>query len=318
MKVAYGLPAPPLPPYPVLTIGNFDGQHLGHQALIEAVVNAAREQEGTALVLTFSPHPYQFFRPDVEFLFLTSQDRKLAWFEAMGIQMVVMLEFNAALANLTPERFIFDILRDRLGVRTLLVGEHFVFGKNRKGTTEILRTLGPQANFQVKTVSPMLVDGQIVSATRIRKLILDGQVREANAYLGRAYSLGGTVISGKNLGADLGYPTANFHPPRGRVLPADGVYATRARVNGRWFDAATYIGVRPTVDRGARLVEVHILDQVLSLYEQDLEVEFIERVRGDVAFPSVEALTAQIQSDVEAVREILGAHPSQAIRAEKR
>jgi len=286
-------------PYPVATIGNFDGHHLGHRALLETVVKAARVSHGTAMVLTFDPHPVKVLAPHVDLRFLTSQDDKLARFEVAGIDEVVYLEFTEALAAMSPQEFVERILYRSLKVKEIFVGQHFAFGKGRTGRIHDLERLGAAYGFTVHPIQPVMRDGGVVSSTRIRNLIQSGQMQEAAALLGRPYGIRGTVVQGRQQGQSLGWPTANIPVPQDRVIPPDGVYAARATCETIRYDAIAYIGTRPTFDAGERLIEVNLLDQQRDLYGQDLFVEFFERLRGDHTFASADELSAQIARDVE-------------------
>ncbi|MCH8039232.1 MAG: bifunctional riboflavin kinase/FAD synthetase [Nitrospinae bacterium] len=310
MKITRGLSNTSLAHHPVLTIGNFDGQHLGHLALLSVVVESARSRGGIPMVLTFDPHPTQILKPEIDLQFLTTLDQKLVWFEEVGIEHVVILEFTRAFAEFTPEQFVLKILRDGIGVRDLYVGEHFVFGKGRAGRMSDLVRLGSQAHFHVHAVSPLSLDGEVVSSTRIRRLLQAGKVKEASQYLGRFYSLTGTVVEGNHRGEKLGYPTANLRLPLGRAIPADGVYVTTARLKQKAFDSISYIGTRPTFGPGERLLEVHFLDETCSLYGEEIQVSFHERLRGDQTFATPEELAARITLDVDLARKTLRAGPS--------
>lgn len=307
MKVTRGLAQYRPAPHPVLTIGNFDGQHLGHLALLQAVVDAARAQHGTAMVLTFDPHPAKVLFPGITLLFLTTMEEKLARFEAVGIEEALFVEFNRAFASLTPEEFVFKVLRDGVQVRDLFVGEHFAFGKGRAGRVGDLQRLGGQAGFQVHPVPPVRIAGELVSSTRVRTLVQAGEVRMAGRCLGRPYALEGPVVGGEGRGKSLGWPTANVRLPEGRVIPADGVYATTAVWKEQLFKSVSYIGTRPTFGRSERLLEVHILDEQVDLYGEQIRVQFVERLRGDQSFESVDALSARIELDVLKARETLRA-----------
>lgn len=305
MKVTRGLARHQSAPHPVLTIGNFDGQHLGHVALLRQVVETAAARTGTPMVLTLDPHPVTVLAPHADLRLLGTMEEKLARFEAMGIQEVLLLEFNAELAAWPPEAFVRRILKDGIGVKDLFVGEHFAFGKNRAGRIADLQRLAPEAGFTVHPVRPVLVDGQVVSSTRIRQLIQAGAVGTAARFLGRPYALGGPVVSGERRGRELGWPTANLRLPAQRVIPADGVYATAMRWEARTLDSVAYIGTRPTFGTGERLLEVYVLDEEVDLYGQDIQVQFVERLRGDEQFDSAEALAARIERDVQQAREKL-------------
>ena len=275
MKITRGLAAHQRVSHPVLTIGNFDGQHLGHSAMLRDVVRRAREAGGTPVVLTFDPHPVKVLAPHVNLRFLTTAEEKLACFRDAGIAEVLFLEFTTAFAALTPDQFMQLVLRDGIGVKELFVGEHFAFGKGRAGRIADLVRFGREAGFRVHPVQPLRVDGEIVSSTRVRHLIKSGDVRGASRCLGRYYALEGGVVSGEQRGRTLGWPTANLTLPADRVIPADGVYATRTLWGDRSFESVSYIGTRPTFGAGERLLEVSLLDARENLYRQAIRVEFV-------------------------------------------
>ena len=295
-------------PYPVATIGNFDGHHQGHRALLKTVVETARQIQGTAIVLTFDPHPVKILAPHADLRFLTSPEEKLARFEAAGIDEVVFLEFTVALAAMSPEQFAETVLHRHLNIAEIFVGEHFAFGKGRAGRIAELTRFGAMHGFKVHPVAPVTIEGEVVSSTRIRRLIQAGQLEEAAGLLGRAYGIGGIVVPGRQQGQALGWPTANLHIPPQRVIPPDGVYAARARFEAAAYDAIAYIGTRPTFGTGDRLIEVNLLDQQCDLYGKEVLVEFIERLRGDHTFASAAELSAQIGRDVEQARTRLRRH----------
>ncbi|MEP6888255.1 MAG: bifunctional riboflavin kinase/FAD synthetase [Nitrospirales bacterium] len=307
MKVTRSLTHHHVTTYPVLTIGNFDGLHRGHQALLKSVVQAAIDKSGTASVLTFDPHPITVLSPGTPLRLLTTMEDKLARFEEAGIEHVFCLPFNKAFAALTPEEFVFKMLRDQIGVRELLVGEQFAFGAGRSGRMADLVRLSQSAGFVVHAVPPIRVEDEIVSSTRIRVMIQAGEVGRAARFLGRSYDLAGTVVRGAQRGQTLGWPTANIRLPHHRVIPADGVYATTAVCNGRSVNSVVYIGTRPTFGDGERLVEVYLLDEQLDLYGKDIFVRFVERLRGDQVFPTPEDLSRQIDVDVLRARDVLKA-----------
>jgi riboflavin kinase/FMN adenylyltransferase len=292
-------------PYPVGTIGNFDGHHLGHHALLKQVVEAARRAQGTAVVLTFDPHPVKILAPHVDLRFLTSGEEKRAHFEQAGIDEVVSLEFTQAFASLSPEMFAEQVLSKGLGLKEIFVGQHFAFGHKRAGKIDDLTVLGRQFGFIVHPTSPVMRDGGVVSSTRIRQLIMAGQVDQAAVLLGRYYALSGVVAPGEGRGRTLGCPTANLRLPPDRVAPADGIYASVAIMDHERHDAVAYIGTRPTFDGGERGLEVSILNGIHELYGRTLTVEFIGRIRGDAQFDSGEALSRQITTDVDSARSIL-------------
>lgn len=290
--------------HPVLTIGNFDGQHRGHLALLRAVVGAAAAARGTPMVLTFDPHPVTVLAPRAEFRHLTTLEDKLSRFREAGIAKVLILEFDQAFAALTPEEFVDRILRDGIGVRDLFVGESFAFGKDRAGKVADLVRLGERAGFRVHPMPPVRVDGEVVSSTRIRSLIQAGKVQQAARFLGRPYVLGGRVVPGERRGQGLGCPTANLRLPERRVIPADGVYASTVVWRGRTFDSVSYIGTRPTFGPGERLLEANLLDvrEEIDLYGEEILVQFVERLRDDQTFATAEELAARIAQDVRQAR----------------
>lgn len=306
LKVTRGLSGERSPrAYPVATIGNFDGHHLGHRALLQTVVETARKAQGTSLVLTFDPHPVKILAPHVGLRFLTSPEEKLAHFEAAGIDEVVFLEFTPTFAAMSPEQFAGDILYRSLGLSELFVGNHFAFGKGRAGRIDDLVCLGGQHGFRVHPVTPVMIEGDVVSSTRIRQLIQAGNVERAATLLGRIYGIRGAVVHGMQQGQAMGWPTANLRIPADRVVPPDGVYAARTIHGTQIHDAIAYIGTRPTFGAGERLIEVNLLDRSCDLYGQEITVQFVARVRGDHTFASADELSKQISRDVEQARSSL-------------
>ena len=304
MNISRGLPPAPLGSFPVLTIGNFDGQHLGHRALIKAVVENARRFDGVPMVLSFDPHPIQVLRPGTVPKFLSDAQEKYDFFERLGIAELIILPFTQDLAALMPDQFVQQVLHDGLGVRQLFVGENFVFGKGRSGTIQDLHRLGALNDFVVQPVTPVVSGGAVVSSTRIRTCVTTGNVVEGRACLGRPYRLTSTVIEGEKRGSEMGWPTANLRIPSYRVLPADGIYATLTEVEGDCHASVAYIGKRPTFQEGERLLEVHIFDQTLNLYGKDISVSFIEQVREDMTFLNVDNLLKQMDQDGAQARAI--------------
>ena len=288
--------------YPVATIGNFDGHHLGHRALLQTVVETARKAQGTSLVLTFDPHPVKILAPHVDLRFLTSPEEKLAHLEAVGIDEVVFLDFTPAFAAMSPNQFAEEILHRSLALSELFVGNHFVFGKGRAGRIDDLLHLGKQFDFRVHAMTPVMGEGGVVSSSRIRQLIQAGNMERAATLLGRVYGIRGIVIQGMQQGRAMGWPTANLRIPADRVVPPDGVYAARTVHGTQTYDAIAYIGTRPTFGAGERLIEVNLLDQTSDLYGQEIFVQFVERVRGDYIFASADELSKQIVRDVEQAR----------------
>lgn len=305
MKVTRGYSDEVVRPYPVGTIGNFDGHHLGHHALLNQVVETAQRAQGTAVVLTFHPHPVKILAPHVDLQFLTSAEEKRARFEQAGVDEVVSVEFTHEFASVSPEMFAEQVLSKGIGLKEVFVGHHFAFGHKRAGRIGDLVALGKQFGFIVHPISPVVIDGGVVSSTRIRQLIMTGKVDQAAVLLGRHYALSGVVSPGEGRGRTLGCPTANLQLPPDRVAPADGIYAAVVISDHERHDAVAYIGTRPTFHGGNRGLEVSILDGVHELYGRTLTVEFIDRIRGDAQFDSGEALSRQIAADVDAAKRIL-------------
>lgn len=305
MKVIRNLPLSSFPPHPVLTIGNFDGQHVGHRALVMSVVELARRRHGTPIVLTFDPHPAKVLSPGVALQFLSSPEQKQEFFRHLGVEILIFLEFTHQLANLSPKEFVCNILRDGIRVREVMVGKSFAFGKGRSGQVQDLVRLGSQAHFHVHPFLPVQIDEEIVSSTRIRRYIQDGNVKDAARCLGRYYSIEGRVVRGEGRGTELGWPTANLRIPGDRVVPPDGVYVTTTILNGQTLKSVSYIGIRPTFAEGERMLEVHLLDTDRALYGEVLKVNFVERLRGDQKFSTVTDLLRQMELDANLARECL-------------
>jgi riboflavin kinase / FMN adenylyltransferase len=305
MKVTRGYSDVAVRPYPVGTIGNFDGHHIGHHTLLRQVVETARRTHGTALAVTFDPHPVKILAPHIDLRFLTDREEKLARFEQAGIDEVILLEFSEAFAALSPQVFAEQVLSRGLGIREIFVGHHFAFGHKRAGKIEDLIALGLQFGFTVHPTPPVTIGGGIVSSTRIRQLILAGKVDQAAQLLGRFYALSGVVSPGAGRGRTLGWPTANLHLPSERVIPPDGIYATMTRIDETRYDAVAYLGTRPTFDGGKRLLEIYLLEGTHELYGQTLTVEFVGHIRDDMQFSGEDALCKQIALDVASAKRML-------------
>ena len=295
-------------PYPVVTLGNYDGVHLGHQEIFRRVHTRARERGGTAIVFTFDPHPLKVLAPERCPPIMVTCEQKIDLISAHGIDMVVCQPFAREFADQSPSDFVHDYLVRGLGARLVIVGYDFSFGRGREGTIDHLRELGLEYGFELEVVEPIYVDGEIVSSTRVRRLITDGHLREANRCLGRPYSIAGQVIHGDHRGHKLGFPTANIRSTD-ELLPAQGVYAIRVRCRGKFFDGVLNLGVNPTFERREVTIEPHIFNFHADIYNETIEVFFIKRLRPEQKFPSSEALVAQIEKDVAEARELLAANP---------
>jgi riboflavin kinase / FMN adenylyltransferase len=287
-----------------VAVGNFDGVHRGHQALVEAAVERARAQGGAAVLLTFDPHPARVLRPGAAPAALTTLAQKEELVAGLGIDRVVVATFDARLAGLSPEAFAEQVLQRSLGARHVVVGESFRFGRGRAGDPRSLETLGAGLGFAVEVVPPVLYGGGPISSSRVREALARGGVMEAWELLGRPYFVDGVVVRGDGRGRTIGVPTANLAPEE-QILPAHGVYAARCRVGERWHDAVVNVGERPTFGGGRVTLEAHLLDFEGDLYDARVRLAFSERLRGEERFPSPEALVAQIRADIAAARALL-------------
>ncbi|MCB1670175.1 MAG: bifunctional riboflavin kinase/FAD synthetase [Gammaproteobacteria bacterium] len=293
----------------VATIGKFDGVHQGHQAILGQLRGKAAQLELPALVILIEPHPEEFFAPTPEQCpaRLNTLDEKLALLEAMDIDFVYLLKFDAALSQLSAADYIRDILVDGLGIAAFIVGNDFRYGYQRRGDFQLLQEAGGKFGFEVIETATCVVEGHRVSSTYVRQQLEAANFPLVERLLGRPYSISGEVVEGRKLGADLGFPTCNVNLHRQRV-PLHGVYACEVDVDGRSYPAAVNIGYRPTVtDLGEALLEAHLLDFSGDLYGRTLEVIFRGKVRGEEKFDSLEALIRQIARDVEQVRAFFAA-----------
>lgn len=281
-----------------LAIGFFDGVHLGHQQIIRQTVADAELHEALAIVVTFNQHPKVIVAPDRVPPLIYSLDQKLRAIASTGADTTLLVAFDEAFSRQTGEEFIRRLNRDFGHIQSICVGSTFTFGHNRSGNVALLRTLGQELKFTVHGLAAVSLDEQVVSSTRIRESIRAGQLDIASQMLGRPYALAGHVIKGDQLGQRLGFPTANLDCV-GRVLPPNGVYAAHASVKGHTYRAVLNIGTRPTLASAPQLrVEAHLLGFDDGLYGQELELTFVDKLREEQKFPSLEALRAQIAADV--------------------
>lgn len=287
----------------VLAIGVFDGLHLGHRAVLESARAAAAEIEGESVVVTFDPHPAKILRPDHAPRLLTSTKHKLRLMQDLGVQNVLMLPFDATFAAREATSFVNDLVQNARPLARICVGEGWKFGHQRAGDGSLLRQLGAVAGFATTEVTPVRVADQLVSSTAIRHAVEAREFETARRFLGRDYSILGTVTRGEGIGRQLGFPTANL-AAHNEQFPPDGVYAVRAHLGTREFEAVANIGMRPTVHAAAeRLLEVHLLTDPGDIYGQDLEVVFSSFLRHEKKFPSLDALREQIAADIVQARQ---------------
>jgi riboflavin kinase / FMN adenylyltransferase len=289
----------------VLTIGVFDGVHLGHQALLRQVVaSSARERDGLSVVLTLDPHPIEVLSPGISISYLTTLDERLELIEQQGLDLCLVLNFTPQVAQ-TPAHDFMLFLQKHLNLIELWEGPDFALGRSRQGNYDSLRMLGERLGFSIHCVDYPRTDGRTISSTQIRELVLAGNVAEAATMLGRPPSVHGLVVHGAKRGTQLGFPTVNMELPTKKVVPANGVYAVRLRIGDELLAGVANIGTRPCFGGTRRNIEAHIFDFEESIYGQWLEVQFIERLREERRFDDIDALTTQIRHDIGQAQSIL-------------
>lgn len=312
MKFERGLEQVVRDPHSVVTVGTFDGVHRGHQAVLGYVRAQAQQRGGKSTVLSFDPHPREVLRGEPVPL-LTTIEERVALLEALGIDRFIVLPFTPALAAMSAEDFVAQVLVERIGLQAVCVGYDHTFGRNREGNVALLETLGPRYGFAVDVIPPQVVGDRTVSSTLIRQLLLrDGAVEQAALLLGRPYSLQAIVVHGDGRGRLLGFPTANLHVAHPRkIIPRNGVYAVRVWLPERpsWLYGMMNIGMRPTFEGDRRMLEVHILEFEGDLYGKLLRIDFIARLRDEQHFASIEALRAQLFQDRQRCIEVLQTSP---------
>lgn len=307
MQVIYGLEElRERYPRPVATIGNFDGVHLGHQALFKTCIDLAREIDGTALAMTFEPHPMRVLRPAVNLPLITPLEQKLELMAAHGLDVALTVRFDEDFANLSADAFVDKLLVSRLHAAGVVVGYDFCFGKKGLGDVELLKSKAETHGFALREVGPVIVDGRPVSSTRVRQVVHQCDLASARRLLGRHYRIAGQVTTGHGRGGRLlGFPTANLRVVD-ELLPGPGVYAVLVELgNGHLIMGANNIGNNPTFDDGTLSVETHLLDFEGDLYGRNIKVHFVEHLRPEMRFNSPKELGAQIAKDVAKAREVL-------------
>jgi riboflavin kinase / FMN adenylyltransferase len=294
-RVAPGRPS-------AVTIGVFDGVHRGHQHLVAALCEGAREKGLAAIALTFNPHPRTVLRPGSAVTYLTSLEERVELLQALGLDAVGVLAFTSELAQLSPRDFL-ALLVDELQMRLLMVGPDFALGRNRSGTIGVMRQVGEELGFRVEVAPLLAEDGEKVGSSSVRQALSEGDVAHVARLLGRPFSLRGPVVAGDRRGRTLGFPTANIAIGLDRALPEYGIYVTRAYVRETVHKSCTSIGIRPTFDVEPRpTVETFVLDFDEDIYGQEMRIELLERLRGELKFESAEDLIAQMHRDVEQTR----------------
>jgi len=288
-----------------LAIGVFDGLHVGHQAVIGRALESARQSSGHAVVVTFDPHPVRVLRPEKAPRLLTSTRHKVKLIEKLGVDAVLLLEFTLEFSKTAPEIFIEKLAQAAQHLNQICVGQEWTFGANRSGSIRLLEKMAPKLGFHVASVAPISVDQRVVSSTLIRSAVEGGDLQSAAKYLGRDFTILGTVTQGRQLGRRLGFPTANLQA-HNELFPPDGVYAAKAWFREQEYGGVVNIGIRPTIENesGERTLELHLFDFDQQIYGEDIEVAFVQYLRAEQKFAGVDELRGQIRRDAELARQI--------------
>ncbi len=292
----------------IISLGTFDGVHIGHQAILSQLQEKAKQKNITATMITFEPHPQLVIRKEdrEEVQILTSIEEKIEIFNKLGLDRLVVAHFTRTLAQMLPEQFVDEILLKKLAMQEIVVGYDHAFGQGRSGDRSLLEKLGREKGFRVSTVTPVKRDAMIVSSTNIRKLLLQGQIKNATTLLGRYYTVSGQVVQGDGRGRKLGYPTLNVRPhSQYKLVPANGIYATICRIEGVSYRSVTYIGERPTFAGMAKQIETHLFDFHETIYGKEVEIDFVEFIRPDRKFVDEKSLSEQIKDDLRISLELL-------------
>ena len=289
----------------LLAIGVFDGVHAGHRYLLKRLQQRAEERNLLAGVVTFNPHPQSVLHPDKQLPWLSSLEDRVGTLRQLGLRIVAVLTFNPQLAQVSARDFM-SLLKRYLRMEGIVVGPDFSLGRAGEGNINLLHTLGDEMKFSVEVIPPYTIDGEIVSSTLIRQALVQGDMSRVEKLMGRRFYLTGKVITSDKRGRVLGFPTANLDMKPEQASPDNGIYATVTHVDGKQFPSATNIGTRPTFGAGKKLVETHLLNYKGSLYDKDIRVEFVQKLRDEKRFASSEELKAQIKKDVRKVEALLG------------
>ncbi len=288
----------------LLTIGVFDGVHLGHKYLISQLTELARQQSLLSGVVTFHQHPQEILSPQTKLPFLTDPARRANLLKNEGVEAIITLSFTRELAQLSARQFV-SLLKKYLRMRGMVIGPDFALGQNKEGGTNTLRTLGQDMNFSVTVIPPIMVNGEVVSSTAIRRTLADGDMKRVVNLTGRPFSLHGRVITGSGRGIELGFPTANLDVDSEQALPAEGVYATWAYIDDKAYQSMTNIGKRPTFGGSERTVEVYVINYHSDLYGRELKIDIIERLRDEKQFDTADELKKQLIEDIKQGKAIL-------------
>jgi len=294
--------------YAVVTVGTFDGLHLGHQKIIQRMIALAKENHGETILVTFDPHPRLVVHKNSKDLkFINTQKKKFDLLEKLGIDHIIIIPFDKEFAKTSSEDFIGKYLVDKLAVKKLIVGYDHHFGKNREGNYDQLYLLGQKYGFEVEEIKAQYIDDVAVSSTQIRNALMEGKVKNANRMLGYEYSITGIVVEGNKIGRSIGFPTANIEiEDKFKLIAAGGVYACKVAYNGKLFKGMGNIGTRPTVGINGLVTEVHIFDFDKDIYGEEISIFFIDRIRDEVKFENLEELKKQLRTDKKTVLKLLG------------
>lgn len=295
------------PTYAVVTIGTFDGVHIGHQTILKRLVYEAKKHNGKSILITFWPHPRFILNKDADKLKLLSTfDEKVNMVADLEVDYILKIAFTPEFSNLSAEEFVRQILVDKVGTKKLFIGYDHHFGNNREGNIHFLHEHADEYGFEVNEISKQEIDHIGISSTKIRNTLESGEIHLANSLLGRNYSIKGKVIDGNKKGRSIGFPTANIEIPESyKLLPADGAYAVKVMVDSQSFNGMLNIGFKPTVDGSNRTIEVHLFNFDADIYGKEIVVEFVKALRKEMKFASIEDLKTQLQKDKEAALEIL-------------
>lgn len=283
---------------PVVTLGNFDGIHIGHQRIFQKVIDNAKRMSGESVVITFDPHPLKILSPEQCPPLLTPFRKKMMFMEKTGVEKVLCIQFTKAFSQIAPHDFVKQILMEKIHAKKIIIGYNYRFGKGKSGTADSLKEICSSLGIEVEVVEALVVDDIPVSSSKIRELIRDGEVEKATKLLGREYLVMGRVIPGTQRGHSLGFPTANIDMIE-ELYPKPGVYAVRAEWHHQLFNGLANLGFNPTFDAKRLSLEVHLLNFNHEIYGDELQVSFIRRIRDEIRFSSLKELIGQIQRDIE-------------------
>ena len=292
----------------ILTVGTFDGIHNGHKVIINDLIQRAKKSNAKSTLVTFEPHPGLVVgkRGRLPLALLTTIEEKIDILESIGLDRLIITNFTNAFATMSADKFVQNILINKLNMKHIVIGYDHSFGKDRKGDFELLLKLGKVFHFEVDAIKPVVINNEIVSSTKIRRLLLEGDIKQANEIMGRNYSIRGQVVKGEGRGRVLGFPTANIRSySQYKLIPKEGVYATKVKINNKIYNSVTYIGPRPTFNLGKKVIEVHIDKFDEEIYNKEVELSFTHFIREDKKFNSTSELVPQIEIDKKDAMKIL-------------